>query len=89
MIERMHTRKPRKCRVYKNQTSLRFLAAVLAIPAPKKYIDGSDMVRVYWQDKGLPPIKIYCQKDVATTAQLLLCFRGQAIVQEEHIALVD
>lgn len=74
---------------YKNYTSLSLLAAVFDIPTPKNDIDGSDVGRVYWQDKDLQRIKIYCQKDVATTAQLLLCFRGQAIVQEEHIALVD
>lgn len=74
---------------YKNYTSLSLLAAVFGIPTPKDDIDGSDVGRVYWQEGDLERIKTYCQKDVTTTAQLLLCLRGQELVQQEQIALVE
>ena len=74
---------------YKNYTSLNLLAAVFNIPTPKDDIDGSDVGRVYWEDKDLQRIKIYCQKDVITTAQLLLRFKCQPLIMEENIVLVD
>src|SRR6218665_3240653 len=55
---------------YKNYTSLNLLAAVFNIPTPKDDIDGSDVARVYWEEKNLQRIVIYCQKDVLTLAQL-------------------
>jgi hypothetical protein len=52
------------------------LAEILGIPTPKDVIDGKDVCRVYWQEKGLPTIVEYCQKDVITVARLLLRFKG-------------
>ncbi|MEL6651141.1 MAG: ribonuclease H-like domain-containing protein [Bacteroidota bacterium] len=57
---------------YKAYTSLNLLAAVLDIPSPKDDIDGSDVGRVFWQDKDHERIRIYCEKDVRTTAQVML-----------------
>ncbi len=57
---------------YKAYTSLDLLAAVLDIPSPKDDIDGSDVSRVYWIEKDYERIRIYCEKDVRTTAQVLL-----------------
>ena len=73
---------------YKNYTSLNLLAAVFNVPTPKDDIDGSDVGRVYWEEKDLERIKIYCQKDVVTTAQVLLRLKGQALIEEEQIAFV-
>jgi 3'-5' exonuclease len=61
---------------HKNFTSLKLLSAILDIPTPKDDIDGKDVCRVYWQEKGLPRIVEYCQKDVITVARLLLRFKG-------------
>jgi DNA polymerase elongation subunit (family B) len=61
---------------YKSYTSLKLLAEIFGIPTPKDDIDGKDVCRVYWQDKNLPRIVEYCQKDVVTVARLLLCLKG-------------
>jgi 3'-5' exonuclease len=74
---------------YKNYTSLSLLAAVFNIPTPKDDIDGSDVHRVYWQEQNLERIKIYCQKDVITTAQLLLRFKCQSLISDDLITLVN
>jgi DNA polymerase elongation subunit (family B) len=73
---------------YKNYTSLSLLAAVFNIPTPKDDINGSDVGHVYWQEKDLERIKTYCQKDVITTAQLLLRFRSQSLIPEAQVAIV-
>jgi hypothetical protein len=57
---------------YKAYTSLDLLSAVLDIPSPKDDIDGSDVSRVFWQEKDYERIKVYCEKDVQTTAQVML-----------------
>jgi uncharacterized protein YprB with RNaseH-like and TPR domain len=72
---------------YKNYTSLNLLAAVFNIPTPKDDIDGSDVARVYWEEKNLPRIVVYCQKDVLTVAQLLLRFKGEPLLEEKNIIL--
>lgn len=57
---------------YKSYTSLNLLSAILDIPSPKDDIDGSDVGRVFWQEKDHERIRIYCEKDVLTTAQVVL-----------------
>lgn len=74
---------------YKNYTSLNLLAAVFNIPTPKDDISGSDVHAVYWQEKNLERIKVYCEKDVITTAQLLLRFKCQPLIADELITIVD
>jgi hypothetical protein len=61
---------------YKNYTSLELLAYVFGIKTPKDDIDGSMVAGVYYQEKNLPRIVEYCQKDVATLAQLYLKMKG-------------
>ena len=73
---------------YKNYTSLNLLAAVFNIPSPKDDIDGSLVHSVYWEDKDLERIRIYCEKDVITTSQLLLRFKSQALLSDECITIV-
>lgn len=70
---------------YKNYTSLSLLATVFNIPTPKDDIDGSDVARVYWEEKDITRIVNYCQKDVITIAQLLLKFKGQALIENKNI----
>ena len=70
---------------YKSFTSLELLAAAFNIPTPKDDIDGSMVWEVYWKEKDLERIKIYCQKDVVTTAQLLLRFRNEKILDDGNV----
>lgn len=73
---------------YKNYTSLNLLAAVLNIPSPKDDIDGSMVCRVYWEEKNLERIKNYCEKDVITTARILLKFKALPQLSDEDIVIV-
>jgi hypothetical protein len=61
---------------YKNYTSLELLAHVFGIKTPKDDIDGSKVAEVYYVEKNLKRIVDYCQKDVATLAQLYLKMKG-------------
>lgn len=74
---------------YKSYTSLELLAALFNIETPKDDIDGSKVWSVYWQDNNLERIKTYCQKDVVTVAQILLSFRGQNLLSESDIVVID
>jgi len=72
---------------YKNYTSLSLLAAIFNVPTPKDDIDGSDVARVYWEEKNLQRIVLYCQKDVLTVAQLLLRFKGEPLILPEDVVV--
>jgi 3'-5' exonuclease len=73
---------------YKHYTSLKLLAATLGIPSPKDDIDGSKVGEVFWNEKDLKRIAIYCQKDVATVANVILRFKNLPLLTEEQIILV-
>ena len=73
---------------YKNYTSIKLLSELFNIPTPKDDIDGSQVSRVYWEEKDLERIKIYCQKDTITVAQLLLKYKGEDLIKEENIEFV-
>ena len=73
---------------YKSYTSLALLAYVLNIPTPKDDISGADVGRVYWKEHDLSRIAQYCEKDVATVAQILLKFQGKALIPSERISSV-
>jgi hypothetical protein len=70
---------------YKNYTSLELLAAAFNIPTPKDDIDGSMVWEVYWKQKDLARIQVYCQKDVVTVAQLLLRLRHEPLLQDHDV----
>lgn len=72
---------------YKSYTSLNLLAGIFNIPTPKDDIDGSDVARVYWEEKNLKRIVTYCQKDVLTVAQLLLRFMGQPLIEQKNVVV--
>ena len=72
---------------YKSYTSLNLLAHVFGIPTPKDDIDGSDVSRVYYEEKDLKRIVTYCQKDVLTVAQLLLRFKNEALIAPESVII--
>jgi hypothetical protein len=74
---------------YKSYTSLDLLAALFDIETPKDDIDGSKVWSVYWQENNVERIKNYCQKDVITVAQILLSFRGQKLLADSDILIID
>ncbi len=69
----------------KSFTSLKLLAAVLGFPSPKDDIDGSMVGRVYWEEKDLPRIAHYCEKDVLATTQLFLRFQLKPLLEAEQV----
>lgn len=73
---------------FKNYTSLKLLAAVFGIPSPKDDIDGSMVNEVYWQENNLERIRTYCEKDVITTARILLRFKSLPLLTDEQITIV-
>lgn len=74
---------------YKHYTSLKLLAAVLGVPSPKDDIDGSQVGNVFWKEKNLERISVYCEKDVVTVANVMLRLKGLPLLKEEQILFVD
>ncbi len=70
---------------YKNYTALKLLTAVFAIPTPKDDIDGSQVANVYYEEKNVKRIAIYCQKDVVATAQVFLRMQANEVIKAENI----
>ncbi len=70
---------------FRHYSSLNLLAAVFGIPTPKDDISGEDVYRVYYEENNLERIRVYCEKDVITTAQLLLKMRNEAGIAQERI----
>ncbi|WP_316803096.1 3'-5' exonuclease [Pedobacter nototheniae] len=74
---------------HKHYTSLNLLAAIFNIPTPKDDIDGNMVRTVYYEEQNLDRIVNYCQKDVITTAQILLKFKGMEIISAENVTIVS
>ena len=70
---------------YKNYTSLELLTHVFGIPTPKDDIDGSQVARIYYEEKDLERIVAYCEKDVVATVQLMLRYLGKPLIGSDHI----
>jgi len=73
---------------YKHYTSLKLLTNVLGIPSPKDDIDGSEIYTVFYKEKDLDRIVNYCQKDTLAVAQILLRFRGEALLSKDEITYI-
>lgn len=73
---------------YKHFTSLRLLTKVLGIPSPKEDIDGSEVSRVYYEEKDLDRIILYCERDVVAVAQVILRFKRQELLDDSEILSV-
>jgi len=56
----------------KHYTSLDLLTNILGIPSPKEDIDGSQVAKVYYEDKDLKRIVEYCERDTLAVAQVYL-----------------
>jgi hypothetical protein len=74
---------------YKHYTSLKLLAAVLGVASPKDDIDGSMVGHVYWEEKNLERIAVYCQKDVVTVANVILRFKNMPLLTSEQVVYVS
>lgn len=72
---------------YKNYTSLNVLAKCFGIPSPKDDIDGSMVGHTYWQQNDLERIATYCKKDIVTTAQLVVKYRNEPLIESSKIQI--
>lgn len=70
---------------WKSFTSLKLLTHILDVPTPKTDIDGSDVARVYYEEKDLDRIERYCKRDTLAVAQVLLRYRGEEILTDDQI----
>jgi 3'-5' exonuclease len=73
---------------FKHYTSLKLLTATLGVPSPKDDIDGSEVAKVYYQEKNLERIVTYCEKDTIAVAQILLRFNNDELLKESEIIRV-
>ena len=73
---------------YKNYTSLDLLCAVFNIPTPKDDIDGSQVAQVYYMEGDLERIIHYCEKDTLALANLMLRYKGEAIISIDNLLVV-
>jgi uncharacterized protein YprB with RNaseH-like and TPR domain len=73
---------------YKHYTSLKLLTSILGIPSPKDDIDGSEVAKVYYQDKNIERVVTYCEKDTIAVAQILLRFNNEPLLLKENIVSV-
>jgi predicted PolB exonuclease-like 3'-5' exonuclease len=71
---------------FKSYTSLDLLTAVLGIPSPKSDMDGSDVSRVFYEEKDLSRLKKYCEEDVVATIQVMMKFAGMGLIGRENIS---
>ncbi len=69
----------------KNFTSLNLLAHVFNVPSPKDDIDGSQIAKVFYEEKNIDRIKTYCIKDVVTLTRIYQCLKGFEPIADEDI----
>ena len=80
---------------YKNFTSLKLLAAAMGVPSSKDDIDGSMVGELYHSGgveeraSNMKRIATYCQKDVVTTANIILRFKNASIIHENDVEIVE
>ncbi len=73
---------------YKHFTSLKLMTHILEIPSPKEDIDGSQVAKVYYEEKNLERIVTYCERDTIAVAQLLLRLNNLELLNELEILKV-
>lgn len=74
---------------YKNFTSVELLANILDIESPKSDIDGSQVGKVFWEERNLQRIASYCNRDVVTVAQILMRLHTLPLIPEAHIHFLE
>lgn len=70
---------------YKHYTSLDLLAAIFNIPTSKGVMDGSQVNEVYYKERDLAKISIYCVGDVIAIAQLYLRMKSLPLIPPQNI----
>lgn len=73
---------------YKHFTSLKLMTHIFGIPSPKDDIDGSEVRKVYYEDKDIDRIIRYCEKDTVAVAQIFLRLRNEEILIPDEIISV-
>lgn len=66
---------------YKSFVSLELLAHLFGVPTPKDDIDGSMVAHTYHNEKDLPRIVNYCEKDVLTLANVFRKMRQEDLLK--------
>ena len=80
---------------YKNFTSLKLLAAAMGVPSSKDDIDGSMVGELFHNGNAeerainMKRIATYCQKDVVTTANIILRFKNAPIINADDVEIVE
>lgn len=69
---------------YKSFVSLELLAHLFGIPTPKDDIDGSMVAEVYYKEKDLFRIVLYCEKDVLTLANVFRRMRQEDLLKRSE-----
>lgn len=87
-VEQLDTMELWKFGDYKNYTSLELLCVIFDIPTPKDDIDGSMVYKIYWEEKNLARIAVYCQKDVVSIARILMKYKGMDIFPDSKIIII-
>lgn len=73
---------------YKHFTSLKLLCKVLGIPTPKDDIDGSKVAEIFYKEKNIDRIIIYCEKDVIAVAQIILKLTRNPLLENHELKSV-
>jgi hypothetical protein len=76
-IAHLDTMRLRKFGDYKNYSLVRLLTKELNVQSPKDDIDGSEVAKVYYKEKNIDCIVVYCEKNVLDVAQILFRFRNE------------
>lgn len=80
---------------YKNYTSLNLLAAAMQVPSSKDDINGSMVGELFHEADeaqrliNIKRIAVYCQKDVVTTANIILKFKLIPLLHEDDVEIVE
>jgi len=73
---------------YKHFSSLSLLAGLFGIPTPKDDISGGDVARVFYEEDDLERIRIYCEKDTVTVANLYRKMINMPVIPESDVEVV-
>ena len=66
---------------YKNYVSIKLLATLFNIPTAKDNIDGNQVTDIYYGKNNFEKIKLYCQQNTLTVAQLFLRYKGEELIK--------
>ena len=67
----------------------------MGLPSPKDDIDGSMVGDLFHNGTdteraiNIKRIAVYCQKDIVTTANIILRFKNASIIHEDDIEIVE